>query len=477
MADDNRYDAIRKRHEVQAGKLGMDVDNVTRGQPPPPVRRSPLGMYLLVIAILALVAGTAVLLFHGRDAEPDKSPETDAPAGDAVGGEKAVQAKWLVMVYVDGDNNLDPFAMQNLADMESAGSSDKVKIAVLLDRAAGKEWSTARRFLVVKPAAGGKHSWDPSLKTCQDIGEANMGDPATLSAFVDWATRNYPAEKKMLVLWNHGGGWREVVAEAVKAAAAAGGTKDAVVADAAVSMLERGICWDDSNGGDFLETREIRQALESKGKFSIIGCDACLMGMVEVAYEWRNLADFFVASEELEPGPGWPWAAVLKGLRANPDQAAETLGAGIVTQFGAYYENRNQVTLSAIRLSKVEGVAKSLDTVSRLLIRKIKESGKQEQVSLHRPEIAGYPHNSPQFVDVESLMQSWEAADGLGEDWVKAVKDVRTMRAGCVVANYSHPELGGRGLSIFPGGRDMQFYNRNVVLFAKDTRWDEMLNL
>jgi hypothetical protein len=38
---------------------------------------------------------------------------------------------------------------------------------------------------------------------------------------------------------------------------------------------------------------------------SIIGADACLMGMLEVAYEWKDRASFFVASEEIEPGDGW----------------------------------------------------------------------------------------------------------------------------------------------------------------------------
>ena len=45
--------------------------------------------------------------------------------------------KWTVMLYIDADNNLEPFAMMNLQGLESVGSSDQVNFVVLLDTYSG----------------------------------------------------------------------------------------------------------------------------------------------------------------------------------------------------------------------------------------------------------------------------------------------------------------------------------------------------
>ncbi len=38
------------------------------------------------------------------------------------------------------------------------------------------------------------------------------------------------------------------------------------------------------------------------------------MGMVEIAYEIKDYADFMVASENTEPFAGWPYDAILSYL-------------------------------------------------------------------------------------------------------------------------------------------------------------------
>ncbi len=268
--------------------------------------------------------------------EPEPKPEPEAPIAErAVRPERSTETDWLLMVYQAGDNNLDPYAIKDVKEMEKIGSSDRVKIAVLMDRLEGEEWSTARRFLVRHPdELGGKHSWDPSLDTCEDLGEVNMGDPAVLKKFVVDSLRDFPAENTMLVLWNHGGGWRSVMTKAVSRNTRA----NAPVLTPAMAVLSRGIAWDDTNNGDFLESREVRKALEPLPKLSIIGADACLMAMVEVAYEWRKQADFFVASEDLKPGNGWPYDTLLKALSEDPGMSPRDLAAETVNRYAESYK-------------------------------------------------------------------------------------------------------------------------------------------
>jgi hypothetical protein len=40
-----------------------------------------------------------------------------------------------------------------------------------------------------------------------DLGEADMADGSTLVDFVTWTVQNYPADRYMLIMSDHGMGW------------------------------------------------------------------------------------------------------------------------------------------------------------------------------------------------------------------------------------------------------------------------------
>lgn len=92
-----------------------------------------------------------------------------------------MQDKWTVMVYLDADNNLEPFGEMNLEMLESVGSSTDVNFVVLMDTYSGP----ASLLYVRKGSSDVIASW----------GEVNMGDPATMSAFIKEAKKAAPAEK------------------------------------------------------------------------------------------------------------------------------------------------------------------------------------------------------------------------------------------------------------------------------------------
>ena len=58
-----------------------------------------------------------------------------------------MSAKWTVMVYVAGYNNLTEFAGKDLAEMRKVGSSDDLKVAVFVKRL---EQQAAHRIIVGK---------------------------------------------------------------------------------------------------------------------------------------------------------------------------------------------------------------------------------------------------------------------------------------------------------------------------------------
>jgi clostripain len=198
-----------------------------------------------------------------------------------------------------------------------------------------------------------------------DMGELNMGDPAVLQDFVEWATTNYPAQHYALSIWNHGDGWRKnrEMMDSLRAVRAQSRSGEQ-------ETLMKAVASDDTDG-DILYMREVedalnnaRSSLESKGatnvKIDVIGFDACLMGMVEVAYAIRNSTSYMVASEETEPGDGWPYNTILSDLVNNPGMTPEALAKNIVVRYGNSYPNTS-VTQAAYDISKLENVAQKID--------------------------------------------------------------------------------------------------------------------
>ena len=65
----------------------------------------------------------------------------------------------------------------------------------------------------------------------------------------------------------------------------------------------------DDRSGDCLDNRELKRVLGTAHqllgrKVDLVGMDACLMTMIEVAYQIRDHAKILVGSEEVEPGTG-----------------------------------------------------------------------------------------------------------------------------------------------------------------------------
>jgi hypothetical protein len=92
-------------------------------------------------------------------------------------------------------------------------------------------------------------------------------------------------------------------------------------------------------------------------KVDIYGSDACLMGMAEVANEMSDYVDYFVGSQELEPGSGWPYGDFLAHWEKAKDPSAEKIAKILVkTHIKSYQDGSNgdaEVTFSAFDLRKL----------------------------------------------------------------------------------------------------------------------------
>ncbi len=280
------------------------------------------------LKLLLIFSLIAILSFSSSNLLQKSTANAIDPEVQPILEPNAVVFDWLVMIYLDGDNNLEEFGIDDINEMELGkitGSS--IAVIVMFDRILGYDvtngdWTDTRIFNIT--ADSDIYTIDSVL--LQNEGEANMGDGATLESFLDYCFINYDANNYWLNLWDHGGG-------------------------------TDGLCWDDTDSSDFLTIDEMQTAIENSVithsvDIDLITHDACFMNMLEVAYELKDLADYFVASEESIPADGFDYEAIISALEADPTMNASTLAEIIVDSYDAFYDSLySNVALSAINLT------------------------------------------------------------------------------------------------------------------------------
>jgi len=370
---------------------------------------------------------------------------------------------WTVMVYLDADNNLESAGIDDINEMEIVGSTTEVNIVVQVDRIpysvlasnnegyaddiSNSNWTTTRRYYITQDF----DSVQINSQLISDLGELNMGDPQTLIDFASWAVTEYPAKKYLLVIWNHGGGFRS-------------------------TGLAKDIAWDDTSGGDKITMSELEYALSAistqAGKnIDIVGMDACLMAMIEVAYQIKDYADILVASEENEPNDGWPYDTILGQLVSYPTMTPNQLATNIVDSYVFSYTASDNVTQSAIDLSYMDTLAGQLSTLALAIMSDtITPSVNYINAS-----------NSSQYYGDWDFIGLYDFCNKVltysNSVSVKNIVLSIQQTLSSAVLRWGYDGYGvnkSRGLSIyFPYTAYDSYYNNTN--FAQDTQWDEML--
>ena len=317
---------------------------------------------------------------------------------------------WTVLVYLAGDNNLDDAGEADLLEMKRVGTTDKVNLVAQFDRAT--PGVSTRRFLL-------RRGTSLENDAVANLGETNMGDPKVLEDFLKWGLKTYPADRCMVVLWNHGNGWddtdvyrvaRNVVDRPVTRSTVLAPTVplehfravgkrfrralfQTSVADA---VRVRGIAYDD-NAQDFLDNIELKKVLDRVAKtlarkIDVVGMDACLMNMAEVAYQLRGAAACTVGSEEVEPGDGWPYDKILAQVVKKPSMNGPQLAVAVVKSYLASYSKDDNVTQSAFDLAKIEPVAKAIDQLAGSLKSAVVKADTRAGVLTARTQVQTFDH-------------------------------------------------------------------------------------
>lgn len=286
-----------------------------------------------------------------------------------------------VMMYMCG-TDLQSDCVNDIYEMCSVDLPGNVNVVVQAGGAAEWDDSDLQPNAINRFAIG-----HLSFEDIQSPRRGNMGSKDALVDFISWATDSYPADRYILILWDHGGG----------------------------SMW--GICFDETADNDSLTIHEVNDALYAVQQkdpdfhLDIIGFDACLMATYEMAVHLPSYADYMVASEELEPSLGWSYDGWLGDLAANPEMKSADIAVSMVDRYmeACLSNNPNDyLSLSVIDLSVVPTLLRQVETYSAYLTEAL-ENGQLPTISRARQRMYPFGKFADSSTDMVDFMAFLDA--------------------------------------------------------------------
>ena len=307
-----------------------------------------------------------------------------------------------IMVYMCGTDleSKNRMGTNDLIDMANATLSDNVHVIVYTGGC--KNWNVqgiSNSTNQIYEVTNGR------LKPLvENAGNVSMTDPKTLTSFIQYCTKNYPANRNELIFWDHGGG----------------------------SVSGYGYDERFPQSGS-MTLSGIDKALKDSGAtFDFIGFDACLMATMENALMLDSYADYLIASEETEPGIGWFYTNWLTELSANPSMSTLEIGKNITDDFVETCNakcNGQNTTLSVIDLAELSNtVPDALKDFSQGLSAMIKDND-YKQISSARSETREFsPSTKIDQIDLIHFAENLDTEEGteLAANLRGAVKYNRT---------------------------------------------------
>ena len=261
----------------------------------------------------------------GKDNDEDDGKGDDEASGADVGGSAAetqqsgsaqtVSAQQTVdVIPVESDaSSVTIMIYMNGSDLESESGEATTDISEMIASGIGKNVNVVIQTMGTKKwkdyGISSKTAQTYSIKNKKlklvrdNLGQLDCTSADTLSEFIGFCKKKYPAERYIMLFWNHGGG------------PVYGFGYDE---------------WQDEE--DSLTIAEMAKAFsENKDVyFDMIGMDCCIMGSLETCYALAPYCKYALLSEDFESGLGWSYTGWMKALEKNPGMSTPLLGKNII---------------------------------------------------------------------------------------------------------------------------------------------------
>lgn len=375
----------------------------------------------------------------------------------SVGGGAQADPSWTIMVYMANDVSTPLPWEDNINSMEAAAQAEGISIIALVDNPGDAD------SVLLKVEHDASATWTGAIVSTEiddggavipGSGEADLADPSTLAAFVEFAATEFPADRLILVLWGHGAGWH-------------------------------GLCPDK---GDLLTLPELGQALDDATvalgrNIDIVAVDACAEATLEMLAEVGQHVDYFVGAENNVPYQGLPYEQILDALSGSPAQSVEEFASTVVTQYieYAWFVSPYSATMAAFDLARMEAVFSLLEMLS---VQGVKYNSIFHDVINEALASAEY-YDTEWYVDLVDLMTIIHESDLPLELRTLALQTAVSFREAVVAfEKYDHPDpLDGVGVGRASGAviyaPSSSFYEADYFSLAlsTSTHWDDFGSL
>ena len=226
-----------------------------------------------------------------------------------------------VLLYLAGDNNLSDDGYNNLRSLCKGMKGVAGRVVIYFDPA-----GSAPCLMTIR---GGDN---PVIDTVAFYEEEDSADPAVLQRVIGEMKLRYPSDSYGLILWSHGTGW-------FPEGYSFPGTISSRRADAPyipTKYFGQDDIPGDGTGRSYMEIADLAAALT--GHFDFIMFDACFMASVEVLYELRDKADYFIASPAEIISDGFPYEAAAPYFWGGEEDLKQ-----VCREYYNYYANHPNV--------------------------------------------------------------------------------------------------------------------------------------
>ncbi len=409
-------------------------------------------LFFLFLQLVSIISKQGLSEVNNRSIEGQNISEKELKTKKPMKGIKQTKS-WTFMVYMAGDNDLEEVAITDLNELEyglnQSGLAEEMNIIVVFDRhpnydSSNGNWIGTRYYEVI-PDDALDGNIDSTL-VGPSLGEQNMGNPNTLTNFVNWTLTNYPAEHYALVFWDHGSGID-------------------------------GLCYDQTDN-DKLTYAEIHSALVTVNNtlnerlyFDFMGADICFGQLFEVAWQMRNFTRYYVASEAEEEWEGWSYDlsfASFEGTSPTPEEFIIAIVDGVE----AFYEGeqQNYSTLSVVNCSALPTLFEALRSLDDSLI---------EMMDVYRDKISNALTETLIFSALYDVIDFYDFIRHLKIEIAhptlqNQLDTISATADDVIVYEYqgSYYSSSASGIAItFPDQGD----NHNLLDFGLDTHWNLMI--
>ena len=251
--------------------------------------------------------------------DPEKVDDPETP--DITAPEQKEPAEYTILYYGHGASNREYYYLSKIGDFFNAGNDAFKQVNVVVQYKFSTAENLKKQFIFDENTCetfGSKTMrWAvDTTRTFQELayaqssfyGEDNADYtcPDSLTSFINWAAKAYPAKNYMLIVHDHGGGYRP----------------DSELPET-TSATTRGILADDGHDYKQFTAKSLARALrQAEVRIETLFMDACMMNNLEYQFELQDLCSYIIAPTYSKPSADGAYRELPK-LLAQPSIGIE----------------------------------------------------------------------------------------------------------------------------------------------------------